>query len=473
MGLYDKRHPMTVVDRGGQVHDLTHPDFGGPSGTDWTDAFLECLEECVTEGGTAFIPVGDFEISDTAEVLATSNEFPGVSIIGAGPKSRLINKVAGGPCLRVHQSASANFNRHPVLANFAIVPPATSPPANSHGVEVGACIGLALRNLHIKDLSGDAIKTKQDLGDADLCGEVLVEGCQLLRNAGWGVNMTSLGAISGWEIVRNRLDANGGGILPTGYNGRILSNSIALCDTYPDVYFDYTAGLHPNGWEVINNWLEKGRVGAFLLEGLLNSRFAHNHIIYNDALSGAYGYRMGGAGASPAVQNVEFDSDRFVVTGAAAFKAYEFLASADHNRVVNPSFDTFSGYTKYDLGTSSNNIIIEQNKHLLAPMVGMADKTTGAATVTPDLLEGSFIRITRTATGAWTLNVPSNGLDTGRPIEVSITNASGGAITTTFGAGWLVGGYTDPANGKRRTVRCMYDPNSLALVQIGAWSPDL
>jgi hypothetical protein len=61
----------------------------------------------------------------------------------------------------------------------------------------------------------------------------------------------------------------------------------------------------------------------------------------------------------------------------------------------------------------------------------------------------------------------------GRAMMLDIVNQSGGAITLTFDVIYKVVGYTDPANGKRKTALFNYETSSEQWIQTGAWSPDL
>lgn len=55
-----------------------------------------------------------------------------------------------------------------------------------------------------------------------------------------------------------------------------------------------------------------------------------------------------------------------------------------------------------------------------------------------------------------TIGAPLNPFN-GKQVTVSIINSSGGTLTTAFPASFKMSGYTDPANGKRRTFALRYD----------------
>lgn len=80
----------------------------------------------------------------------------------------------------------------------------------------------------------------------------------------------------------------------------------------------------------------------------------------------------------------------------------------------------------------------------------------GAASVTPSV--GNFFKIKQTAAGAVTVNVPTYTADFGRPLIVSCSNASGGAVTFTFAAGYKTSAAVAPADTTRLTLMFYYDP---------------
>lgn len=86
---------------------------------------------------------------------------------------------------------------------------------------------------------------------------------------------------------------------------------------------------------------------------------------------------------------------------------------------------------------------------------------TYSASMTVDSSTAGHAAITATDTSAFTINAPTNAKK-GRTITFDITNSSGGSLgTITWNAAFkLAGAFTNPANGKRRTITFRHDGTS-------------
>jgi hypothetical protein len=91
---------------------------------------------------------------------------------------------------------------------------------------------------------------------------------------------------------------------------------------------------------------------------------------------------------------------------------------------------------------------------------GTKTTPTYGASVTIDLTLGDWFVVTATNGTAFTISNPSGATPAaGDEIEITVKNASGGAITMTtpFDTAYKLATYTKPANGYQRTVRFKYD----------------
>ena len=424
-------------------------------------------------GAINYLPPGDFKTQQPLTWNATVSGYsPGPLIWGAGANvSRIINEVAGGAALAFYQTGASRFTRGGLLQDFGIS--TVGAPATSDGISLGAVNGLEIRRLAITGLSRDPIRVKQLLGDTDYCVDVTLERNYFASCAGRAVNVelgTDLASVSGWRIIGNRVESCGGAFRLHGYRGLLRDNVTSLCATSPDIEFYYN-NVHANGWSILDNWFEKGRVGVILAPGLVGARVWGNHIIYNDASSGLYGFDLGGA-SGPVVEDSEFGHNRWVVSGPASFTAYNMRATCDFNMMGIDRFDTFSGsYIRYAPTGPHRNEIQERTGRTFGAVSKVNTKTvTNGSNLTPDLNEGEVVRATFTgATG--TLTFPSIGRARGRWLTVDIANASGGATTVTLAGNVLQSGYTNPGNGLRTTGRFYYSDDSAAWVLVGSWSP--
>jgi hypothetical protein len=96
--------------------------------------------------------------------------------------------------------------------------------------------------------------------------------------------------------------------------------------------------------------------------------------------------------------------------------------------------------------------------------------------VEPDARKAdSFIFAVGSGSAAVTIANPLRdiGYHDGQRLLITVANDSGGAITVTWGAEYLMSAYTAPANAKRKTILFEWQGPASKWVQIGAASPDL
>ena len=138
-----------------------------------------------------------------------------------------------------------------------------------------------------------------------------------------------------------------------------------------------------------------------------------------------------------------------------------------------------------DLSTAAQSITAAQssgetfsfmvsNQPFQVPRIAQKrNNLTEAASITPNLQNGSICILTGTLASR-TINAPA-GAPLGAPnafvMIFDIKNSSGGAMTTTWASAYITSGWTDPANGKRKTIQFWYDGTNY--VQLGNPSPDL
>lgn len=86
---------------------------------------------------------------------------------------------------------------------------------------------------------------------------------------------------------------------------------------------------------------------------------------------------------------------------------------------------------------------------------------TYSPSITVDASTAGHVTISASDTSAFTINAPTNPKK-GRTLTVDIANASGGSLgTVTWNAVFkLAGAFSNPANGKRRTVSFRNDGTS-------------
>lgn len=106
MGLYNKTFPGKHLDKGGQVFDVKHPDFGavGNGTTDDLNAFDQARIAAVTAGGTVFVGPGTHKLS-------ASYNFPAGIQLEFAPGGKI--KPAAGAVITL--SCRINAGRYPIF----------------------------------------------------------------------------------------------------------------------------------------------------------------------------------------------------------------------------------------------------------------------------------------------------------------------------------------------------------------------
>jgi len=102
----------------------------------------------------------------------------------------------------------------------------------------------------------------------------------------------------------------------------------------------------------------------------------------------------------------------------------------------------------------------DDNSSLVIP-ADQANALAYSGTIATDANLADVFGIVATNGSAFTISNPTNAFS-GRIITYDIKNSSGGALgAITWGAAFLLAGaFTNPANGKRRTITFYYDGTS-------------
>lgn len=406
-------------------------DFGavGDGVTDDTAAIQAAVNAATISCGYVYLPAGTYKISSTIEVQATaasSNHY--CSFAGDGPSKSVISvAMSSGAAISYTQSATNRFHLYPIVSGIAFIQSGTA--GTSIGVRINATYGGLVENCLFSGLGSDAVSLYSRVGDPDLVTLVEVTRCRMLSCGGWAVNIDlgeGNGASAGHRFISNFVSQCNGAFKLCAYGGLVYGNTIANLaagTTNPDIFLDYN-GVTPVQWDISQNWMEKGRVGAILAEGANDCRFINNSIIYNDASSGLYGIKFAAGGNK---RRCLISGTRFVIHSTLAFKCYEDDGAATANCIIQDTlFQQFGGSNvKYSL--TGTKWLVRENG---TPVSGLnADYEEGTWTVTLfDAASGGNASPT-TVTGFYTKN--------GRLVTVSFRNLND-IVTTGMTGGNLL-----------------------------------
>lgn len=456
---YDPFEFMTAAQRAAVL--------AGDSSLDVSGAWRTCITRAA---GRPIRMRGGVHRIDTPFNYVTSGESAGLKIKGDGiGKAFFDTRVANDFMLTVDGTGTpSTYALGLELTGFSIITNAAA--ANSGGILVkGQWLGSIKKN-KIKGLTGDGIKIVNDNSDADASGFLTIEKNWIQSNGGWGINMpdpaTSSNASGHISLKKNYVVGNSlGGIRILGAKTEATGNSIAYNTGDGGLVIPYsaTSGV-PNLLDIDRNEFD-GNTGYHIdIQACVGAKITHNKFVYRANMTGL---RIGDGGAG-LVQDVHCDSN-FHRRDAGTVTAHLIGSNAYYTQVKSNYYPSLTGVTT--ITDSGTNTEIFQSGKWTKSAVGTTTTTTSGS-YTPLIGDAVYHRIVVNATGAFTVNNPTGGGD-GMEMELDIFNASGGAITVSFGAAIKVGGYTDPASGKRKTARFRYHTTSGLWLQIGSWSPDL
>lgn len=455
-------------------------DYGarGDATTDDTASVQAAITAARAANATVVVPPGTYVITGSL-TDTTSGTVPGLRLIGAGARSTVFDwRGASAAMLRLDGGAASTFQQYGRLADFRIT--TTTSPVASHGIQLRAAWGLQIEQVWIDSLTGDAIRVAISSGDADSVAHLHIRDCRLEGNTGYGFNDASgagISALAFLTIENCYIRANtAGGIRWSGQLGRILSSTIAQNGGDGGLYIRQN-GVAPQQLAVENNEFDSNLAQHIKIDGGLNLVLRNNQLTFQ-ALTppGAFGPTTGlliGDGAT-ALQNVVVSGTRVRSTPtnpSSATTVYSVAANATYTLIQDTAWQAFSGANATRVADAGVLTMIRDDG-LWTQAALTFTRTSGAGPFTPSTANGPFQELRMTTAGAVTVNQPT-GAAAGRELLLVVFNDSGGAITVTFNAAYLTTGYTDPANGKRRSARFAYNPTAGVWIQIGDWSGDL
>lgn len=453
-------------------------DFGatGDGTTDDTAAIQAALDYAKSSNNnTVFFPAGEYLVTSTLTVAATRTVgyFNTVNLIGVAAHASIIKSTLNtGAIIDYTQGASQAYHLQVQISNLGIEQSVAG--TDAIGIRMSACVFSKISMCRFQNLDGDCVLFNNANGDFDFTVEWTLEH-NFFRNCGGRAIATSTpatGGVASVRLIANRVENCNGAFDVSGQGGEIVLNTIANVagsPTNPDIRLrqDLTT---PTKWSFRNNWLEKGRVGAFLIEGGLDCDFYQNAIIYNDTSSGAYGFKMVGSGAK---HRNRFWGNRFVIDPAITFVAYQDDANTRACEILESHFQVFAGasHTKYDLDQGTGWAIKEEGLQLLSQKQKMVASTNSGGSYTPDLLAGTVHRPIFNTAATITINNPTGYATSGTELTLIIINGTGGAITPTFDTMYAAQSVPSiPGSSQIASARFFYDPVSNLFRQIGGWS---
>lgn len=451
----------------GAIGDGVHDD--GP-------AFSAAL--AAAGGRPVYVPAGTYRIA-TQILYQTAGEVPGARLIGAGMYKTILDSAVSGACIKIDGSGglpSTSFQYGIQVADLSIV--TTTSPVGGRGIDVVGGWYVEIERVRIEGLSADAIRLFSEAADADSPHFVRVTQCGLLGNGGWGIHVNpdvAIGTIGCLDVVGSQIVQNAsGGVKWSGIACRLAQCSFSY-NGGPGVYA-LVNGVQNQLLEVADSEFDSNLTAHVQIDhvfGALIQNCAFSHGVFGGTFRPTRAVIVGDGTHAPIGVEIRRCRVRSTPTNPSlATTVFEVKALAESTQIQDTAWPSFSGANATRFSDAGTNTLIRDEGRMVG-MLGaptIADIADGT-TFTPDLFGGSYYRL-RTLGATAIIATPLNP-SPGRELVFSVFNGAGAPTAVTWGAGYLMAGYTDPAAAKRRTARFVYDGSSFLWIQVGAWSPDL
>jgi hypothetical protein len=272
------------------------------------------------------------------------------------------------------------------------------------------------------------------------------------------VRATAIGATAGIYVS----DSNGG----TGPDDvAIQSNHVTGSGGVTNVSGIYVTGTGVTRATIQGNTSSSNGGPGIVVDGVHAAVIGN--IVLNNSLVGVgsqNGISIGAGLATPDAVVIGNDCSDTQTTHTQQFGLYIGANATDAVVIGNKGFGNTS-WGVYDAGTRTVRAHNRQDfaSSSLLPNVAAAANVqlrttvTYSASMTPNAWNGNEFVITATNGSAFTINVPSNGT-TGQRITVRVKNTAGTALgAATWGAGYKMATWTNPADTFSRSIDFQYD----------------
>lgn len=412
-------------------------------------AYANAVSNAALVGATVYFPPGKYSISSTLTTPSPNVVLKGTSYGSPSSGSTLYYPQNTGRLFDLGTSATSNVTFRDLYFLGSSASTATSNHCiysasasmlhfercsfNGFGgsaIRVDAGSGIQLFNVEAQNCLLSAVPSTYDAlvsrqGVIELgCTEAMIEWCNINGVAGT-LNANTGRYGHGYMIalyIKAGVSRITNSVFAFAQNGVVIESS--------------------QHHQVMNSRSEYNQGHGFVVEcqqsGFVNNRAQDNSHDSDSAYSGFYNSGWSNSFIGNKIQHVSYTNtqkygiDTTTAAGTGATLTNHFSDNHMLGNGTNPLYH-FTNPTNTPLSIGGQDF-----RQVLAD----------GATVTPDAQNGN--QWTLTATASRTLAAPTNSY-TGARATLSIKNSSGGAITTTINGAYKMA-WTDPADGKTRTI---------------------
>ena len=455
----------------------------GDGTTDDTAAIQVALDFAETTSTPIYVPTGTYRL--TSGLVYNDTAYgKGLQMYGDGMYESVFKMDANSQIVLTIKHAVAggggeNYTSHGEVKNIGLQQFVGRTSVT--GLRLSNCWYYTFENIDSSDFTtGESIEVfgTTPSSDVDLVAQCLFKGLRT-RASQNGFKVTA--GLSSLSFVASRFefcDFSGhsqNGVLLQNFDGIEFEKCIMTVNGTGSVGDGIRA--QPNGNFNRNLVLRGCEIGngnkraGLRLENIIGVICEQNRWITNDGEAGQFAIEF--VSGSSVFNFTDINSYFNVGNAITPFSAYYAIGATLQNiRINTPYFALFdtSNKTKYAFSSPGDVVILEGLSSRGDALT--YNRAVNVLTYTPEAFEYKHHVISLTTVSTLTINAPTSA-SSGREIDIVIFNATGGSITVTFNDVFKIGGYSDPANGFRASARFVYDPNSTAWVQIGAWATNV
>jgi hypothetical protein len=382
--------------------------------------------------------------------------------------------------IRELESAGSSSNNIEINASsYTLVDGCDITGVTGNGVELyengGSIVGNSVQNCWIHGTPSLGVGS---FGTTDTIVEGnIIEGATTAGVYATNSEVTPATSGSGLIIRGNRIrstasGASGGIYVVNAYSGGVGPTDVVIESNHVTASGGSVAGINVQGTGAMRATIQ-GNVSnlnggtGINVDGVRASVIGN--VVMNNSQVGVGTFNGISVGAGAATSNtivIGNDCSDTQGTHTQQFGVYIGASSTDAVVIGNKAIGT-TNLGVYDVGTRT---VRQHNRQdfasaslipnvFAAPTVQLRTTITYSASMTPNAWNGNEFVITATNANAFTINDPTGGTSTtGQRITIRIKNTSGGALgAATWGAGYKMAAWTNPATGNSRAIDFQYD----------------
>lgn len=452
-------------------------DFGAdPTGTvSSSAAFQAAIDEAA--GCPVLIPQGNYWFDVGLEYNTTGLGIAqGLKLIGYDMNTTILDNRTGDVLIKATNGTSVgvftDYQENVVLEQFTISN--STSVASCTGVQLTGIRGATLNYLFVKDQTNIGVYIYSEIGDEDPCIHVDITQCHVegCTNSGIRALGTTGGVHGAINIQQCRVIDNGTGIDWFSVQNSNIQNCAIAYNALYGVYVTNDTGYSKDcviqNNEFDSNGFDVSGAQLSINQGL-NTTIDGNAWVVNAGYAVTKNINIGANAINVSMVNNRPRSD----AGRTGLTMYYIDSGARVVSIEDTEWSSWidAGNTRYSYA-GGNTVVLSENKYIRQPVQEMISENSMPNNYAPDTTQGSIFRLVVDTASARVLAAPLFPTN-GQIITIVLINGLGSALSLTLDSIYQQPSFTAPAGGKFITGQFYYDAAALKWRSLGGWSADI